>query len=383
MEFTIGIAGKPNAGKSTLFSSLTETMVAIGDYPFTTVEATRGMAYMKDKCPHTEIGRQCTPRRGKCINGIRYIPVEMMDVPGLIEGASEGKGMGNQFMDSLREASAIINLINPISDERKILPPESIIREAQEVENEIFLWFSSRFGSDWERFVKKISHMNIPAEEKILQKASFFGISLKDVRRIMSETGMNDNISLWGNEEIMEFTRAVMTKIRPIKRVVNKGDLIENTDELRKNNLRVISADYELSILKAYRAGLIRDMENISITDRAGERQRNALIKIREAYEKGHIERISSVIEDLVRKDLQKIVVYPVYDENKWTDREGNVLPDAFLMERGDTALDLAFKIHTDIGNGFIRAINGRTRMVLGKTYELNDRDVIRIVAKS
>ena len=302
MEFTIGIAGKPNAGKSTLFSSLTETMVAIGDYPFTTVEAARGMAYMKDKCPHTEIGKQCTPRRGKCINGIRYIPVEMMDVPGLIEGASEGKGMGNQFMDSLREASAIINLINPISDERKILSSESIIREAEEVEKEIFLWFSSRFGSDWERFVKKISHTNMPAEEKILQKASFFGISLKDVRRIMSETGMNDNISLWGNEEIMEFTRAVMTKIRPIKRVVNKGDLIENTEELRKNNLRVISADYELSILKAYRAGLISDMENISITDRAGERQRNALIKIREAYENGHIERISSVIEDLVRK---------------------------------------------------------------------------------
>ncbi len=383
MEFSIGITGKPNAGKSTLFSSLTETVVAIGDYPFTTVEANKGIAYIKEKCPHLELGKECNPRRGKCLNGIRYIPVEVMDVPGLIEGASQGKGMGNQFMDSLREASAIINLISPVTDEKKLLSPEEISRVAEEVENEIFLWFSSRFGSDWERFSKKVSHLSIPDEEKILMKASFFGITLKDVRKILSITKMNDNVSIWGEDQIMEFTKAVLSLIRPIKRVVNKGDLIEDVQELKKMGFHVISADYELSIMKAFKSGIIKDMNTLEAADKASLRQKEALDTIRSSYESGKLHRISDVISQIVKTDLQKIVVYPVYDENKWTDKDGNILPDAFLMEQGDTAEDLAFKIHTDIGRGFIRAINGRTKMVLGRSYELKDEDIIRIVAKT
>ncbi len=383
MEFSIGITGKPNAGKSTLFSSLTETVVAIGDYPFTTVEANKGIAYIKEKCPHLELGKECNPRRGKCLNGIRYIPVEVMDVPGLIEGASQGKGMGNQFMDSLREASAIINLISPVTDEKKLMSPEEISQVAEEVENEIFLWFSSRFGSDWERFSKKVSHLSIPDEEKILMKASFFGITLKDVRKILSITKMNDNVSIWGEDQIMEFTKAVLSLIRPIKRVVNKGDLIEDVQELKKMGFHVISADYELSIMKAFKSGIIKDMNTLEAADKASVRQKEALDTIRSSYESGKLHRISDVISQIVKTDLQKIVVYPVYDENKWTDKDGNILPDAFLMEQGDTAEDLAFKIHTDIGRGFIRAINGRTKMVLGRSYELKDGDIIRIVAKT
>ena len=383
MEFSIGITGKPNAGKSTLFSSLTETVVAIGDYPFTTVEPNKGIAYIKEKCPHLELGKECNPRRGKCLNGIRYIPVEVMDVPGLIEGASQGKGMGNQFMDSLREASAIINLISPVTDEKKLMSPEEISQVAEEVENEIFLWFSSRFGSDWERFSKKVSHLSIPDEEKILMKASFFGITLKDVRKILSITKMNDNVSIWGEDQIMEFTKAVLSLIRPIKRVVNKGDLIEDVQELKKMGFHVISADYELSIMKAFKSGIIKDMNTLEAADKASVRQKEALDTIRSSYESGKLHRISDVISQIVKTDLQKIVVYPVYDENKWTDKDGNILPDAFLMEQGDTAEDLAFKIHTDIGRGFIRAINGRTKMVLGRSYELKDGDIIRIVAKT
>ena len=383
MEFSIGITGKPNAGKSTLFSSLTETVVAIGDYPFTTVEPNKGIAYIKEKCPHLELGKECNPRRGKCLNGIRYIPVEVMDVPGLIEGASQGKGMGNQFMDSLREASAIINLISPVTDEKKLMSPEEISHVAEEVENEIFLWFSSRFGSDWERFSKKVSHLSIPDEEKILMKASFFGITLKDVRKILSITKMNDNVSIWGEDQIMEFTKAVLSLIRPIKRVVNKGDLIEDVQELKKMGFHVISADYELSIMKAFKSGIIKDMNTLEAADKASLRQKEALDTIRSSYESGKLHRISDVISQIVKTDLQKIVVYPVYDENKWTDKDGNILPDAFLMEQGDTAEDLAFKIHTDIGRGFIRAINGRTKMVLGRSYELKDGDIIRIVAKT
>ena len=82
-------------------------------------------------------------------------------------------------------------------------------------------------------------------------------------------------------------------------------------------------------------------------------------------------------------KSLGYIVVYPVLDETRWEDKNGNVLPDAYLMKEGDTALDLAYKIHTDIGKNFIRAVNGRTKRIIGKDYKLLNNDVIKVISNS
>ena len=84
-----------------------------------------------------------------------------------------------------------------------------------------------------------------------------------------------------------------------------------------------------------------------------------------------------------MRKLLNLVVAYPVEDETHWTDKKGNVLPDAFLVPKGSTAKDLAFRVHTDLGKGFIRAINARTKMVVGHDYALQDGDVIKIVARA
>ncbi|HEC81321.1 MAG TPA: TGS domain-containing protein, partial [Thermoplasmatales archaeon] len=77
------------------------------------------------------------------------------------------------------------------------------------------------------------------------------------------------------------------------------------------------------------------------------------------------------------------IVVYPVEDEHHLTDKQGRVLPDAYLVPKGSTARDLAYKVHTDLGEGFIRAIDARTHRVVGSEYKLKNGDIIRIVAKT
>ena len=92
---------------------------------------------------------------------------------------------------------------------------------------------------------------------------------------------------------------------------------------------------------------------------------------------------VQPCIEEAVRTLLNLIVVFPVEDETHWTDKKGNVLPDAFLVPRGSTAKDFAFRVHTDLGKGFIRAINARTRMVVGHDYAVQDGDVIKIVARA
>ena len=80
---------------------------------------------------------------------------------------------------------------------------------------------------------------------------------------------------------------------------------------------------------------------------------------------------------------LDLIVVYPVEDEHHLTDKEGRILPDAYFLPKGSTAQDLAYKVHTDIGDHFIRAIDARTQRVIGADHELKDGDVITIISNA
>jgi ribosome-binding ATPase YchF (GTP1/OBG family) len=98
----IGLVGKPSVGKSTFFKAATLAEVPIASYPFTTIKANHGIGYVKVECIDREFNTQCNPSHGFCINHWRFVPVELMDVAGLVPGASEGKGLGNQFLDDFR-----------------------------------------------------------------------------------------------------------------------------------------------------------------------------------------------------------------------------------------------------------------------------------------
>src|SRR5437899_9636740 len=89
-----GVVGKPNVGKSTFFAAATLQNVAIANYPFTTIKANRGTTYVRSPCPHTILGKPCNPVNSACSNGTRLIPVELIDVAGLVKGAHAGRGQG-------------------------------------------------------------------------------------------------------------------------------------------------------------------------------------------------------------------------------------------------------------------------------------------------
>jgi ribosome-binding ATPase YchF (GTP1/OBG family) len=89
---------------------------------------------------------------------------------------------------------------------------------------------------------------------------------------------------------------------------------------------------------------------------------------------------VQQVIDRTVRDVLGVVVAYPVEDEGKLSDKKGNVLPDAFLMPRGATALDLAFRVHTDVGKAFKGAIDCRTGKRVGKEHLLREGDVLKIL---
>ena len=91
---------------------------------------------------------------------------------------------------------------------------------------------------------------------------------------------------------------------------------------------------------------------------------------------------IIELLDQVLFDELQRIVVYPVQDESQWTDGDGNVLPDALVVQNGTQAKQLAYKVHTDLGDGFIKGVDGRTRRIVGAEHELSDSDVLRIHSK-
>ncbi|HKJ96867.1 MAG TPA: YchF-related putative GTPase [Thermoplasmataceae archaeon] len=387
----IGLIGKPNAGKSTLFSALTHNTAEIANYPFTTIKPNVGIALFPAECPEKVIGKKCSPREGMCRDGTRYIPIEVIDVPGLIPGASEGKGMGNEFLENIRDSDAIIHVfdasgtsqLDGTPSEEKLDP----LDEINFVRKELYDWFSSKLSKDWDKFSRKEDASKDKLEASLMKKLTGYGIDEKGISEIILKGSFPDKLSKWTEENFSEFTNSFFTYAKPILYLANKADLC-SPEEVRKiseslENCIFSAGEYELAIQKAFSSSLISsDSSDFQISGKATEKQKAALEKIRIFLANDYVERPQNLLEHVVRI-LHYIVVYPVYDETHWTDKNGNILPDAIMMKEGQNALDLAFRVHTEIGKGFIKAIDGRTKMVISKEHVLKEGDVIRIVAKT
>ena len=387
----IGLIGKPNVGKSTLFSALTKAPVDIANYPFTTLKPNVGIGWLTAKCPESEIGAKCTPREGSCANGIRYIPVEIIDVPGLIPGASEGKGMGNEFLDNIRDSEAIIHVFDASG---RTAPDGTPLQEARDpvedivaIENEMIAWMADRIYRDWNKFARKADASSERVERILETKIGTFGVREKQISLILTKDAFPAKLSHWESSHATTFASLVFRYIKPIIRVANKCDAAppEYIEKIRDfdENIYFISGEFELTLEKAMGASLINTMgKDFIVSEKANQAQRNALEKIRSFLSSQCLTRMDQILSHIVRDVLRYVVAYPVADESTWGDKKGNILPDAFLMPYGTTAHEMAFRVHSDIGEGFIKAIDCRTKRAIGKDHVIEDSEVVRIVSK-
>ena len=396
----LGIVGKPNVGKSTFFAAATLQTVEIGNYPFTTIEANRAIGYVRKPCPHLELGKQCNPKKSLCIEGTRYIPVELIDVAGLVPEAHAGRGLGNKFLDDLRHADALIHIIDVSGStdaEGNPVPKGSRdpCKDVDFLDKEIAYWIADIIGRGWTRIARRLEAEKVKIEVAIAERLSGLNINDKQVHAAISHLNLDEKPSRWKEEDILALSFEIRRIAKPMVIAANKADITDEEylnkflQRCREKGYDVIpiSADYELALRRAAKAGFVDYKpgdEDFKILkeDELSAAQLKALEKIREFMHKFGGTGVQRVIEHTVFNVLQMIAVYPVEDEHKWTDKDGNVLPDVYLFPLGSTALDLAYKVHTDLGENFIRAVDGRSKKILGHDYELKDGDVIKIIAR-
>lgn len=395
----IGLVGKPSVGKSTFFKAATLAEVEIASYPFTTIKANHGVGYVKVDCIDKEFNAQCNPRTGFCINHNRFVPIDLMDVAGLVPGASEGKGLGNQFLDDLREADVFIQIVDCsgiTNSEGKLLNEGEEYDFTEDVvflEKELDNWYYNILVKAWKTFARKIEIEDTKFSEAVAKQFSGLKVKEDQVKNVLLNLGLPERASMWSDEQLRKFANGLRKESKPMIIAANKIDSEKGEENYKKlkekfSDYLVVpcSADSELALRQAAKAGLIKYIpgeKDFEIVKELNEKQSEALDKIKknvlEKFEFGT--GVQKVLNSAVFDILKYISIFPA-GANKLGDSKGNILPDCFLLPEGSTALDFAYYLHTDFGKNFIKAIDARSKMAWGKEHVLKNRDALEIVTR-
>jgi len=422
----IGLVGKPNVGKSTFFAASTLIPVDIANYPFCTIEPNVGFSFIPSRlqCPCGSLrarleedgraqfgddrgGSICSPRTGSCEGHQRYVPCMLVDVAGLVPGASQGRGRGNAFLSDLAECDALIQVIdvagttdiegNPTGlKATKEQAIEQALAEVDFLTGELDAWILGLVKDGWSRGARRIQAEGVKGFTQFLQeRLSGLGATDSICQRSFDAFAQQHQDMTspwdWSDDVLMILASSIREHLFPIFVAGNKADLApEGVLEHLKDVLPSFtpcSAETELALRQAGKAGFITYVagntsfelnENQSMNDA----QKKGLSVLAERVEKLQGTGLIQLLDQVLFDELERIVVYPVQDESQWTDGDGNVLPDALVVQNGIQAKQVAYKVHSDLGDGFIKGVDGRTRRIVGAEHELSDGDVLRIHSK-
>jgi hypothetical protein len=384
-------------GKSTFFSAATLATVEIANYPFTTIKPNRGIGYLRTQCVCKELNVKDNPVNSVCIDGVRLIPVELVDTAGLVPDAWQGRGLGNQFLDEVRKADALIHIVDAAGStdlEGRLVKPgtHDPLEDVRFLEREITMWIVQILKRDWLKIARTVESSRTDLFSALEERLSGLSIIRKHILEALHKTGLPaDKPTTWNDEEFFGFVDTLRTVSKPMLIAANKIDMPpaeENVERLKETGYTVVPccAEAELALRRAAEKGLIRYLpgdRDFEVKDPASmvDRQKKALEIVRDKVLQHRTTGVQEAINTAFFKLLDMIVVYTVEDAERLSDHNGRVLPDARLIPKGTTAKELAYIIHTELGENFIHAVDAKTRMRRGEGHVLQDRDIISIIS--
>jgi len=394
----VGIVGAPNQGKSTFFNASTLAGAEAANYPFTTIKANQGVGYLRIECVCKEFGVNCNPRQGSCTDGQRFVPVTLLDVAGLVPGAHQGKGLGNQFLNDLSQAAVLVHVIDASGQTNSTgekVPPGQYdpCETVRFLEQEIDLWYLSILDKNWGKFARRVQLEKGKLSDQIAEQFSGLGVTESQVIQAISDCKLTEkDATHWSEDDLRAFATRARELAKPMIIAANKIDVegaYENYQRMVKEfpqyTIIPTSAESELALRRAEKAGLIDYLpgdSDFKIKDESklDEKQKRGLEVIRELLKKHGSTGVQEVLNTAVFDLLGYIAIFPG-GVHKLSDSEGRVLPDVFLLPPESTPLDFAYTIHSDLGDNFICGIEVRTKKNIGKDHKLKHRDVIEIMA--
>jgi ribosome-binding ATPase YchF (GTP1/OBG family) len=399
MPIKIGLIGKTNTGKTTFFNSATLSSEDISSYPFTTKSPVSGIAHAISLCVHPEFKIQDNPNNSKCLDGWRYVPIELIDLPGLIKDAWKGKGLGNQFLSIATQSDALLHVVDAsggIDSTGKITEAGTgdPISDFADIEEELIMWYLKILEGNRDK-ISKLIQTGTDVLDAITEPYRGIGVSKTHVKDTFHATNLEEkNFDDFNMDDSKKFASYLRKISKPTLIVANKVD-VEGADKNfarlreRYNDSIVIpvSGDSEFVLRRAEQKGLIKyspGSESFEIlkSDELNEKQINALDFIKRGIMGEYMRTgVQFAINVAVFKLLKMNSIYPVADEQNMADKKGRILPDLILLKDGSTISDLAKEIHTDLTKGLLYGKDLRYNLRLPTDYQLRDRDVVSLVS--
>lgn len=398
----IGIVGKPSVGKSTFFKAATLADVEIANYPFTTIKPNHAVGFVKIKDAAQQFGKIANPRLGYVQKTWRFVPVDLMDVAGLVPDAHKGEGMGSQFLNDLNQADALVHVIDAsgsVNARGEAVEPGSYdpSNDIKFLEIELDYWYLEILKKGWDRFSRVMQQEKQESFKAIAKQMSGLGVNEDIAKQALELLNLTELPAVnWTSDQLLNLAGELRKQTKPMIIAANKVDHPEGKKNYRKlrddfPNYTIIpcSSESELALKEATKHGLIDYVpgeQDFEITElgmnKLSDQQKSALEFIKKSVLQENVEGtgVQAVLNNVVFGILKYKAIHPG-GVGKLEDSNGNVIPDCFLMKGDATALDFAYKLHTDFGKNFIKAVNVKTRLPVGKDHVLDHLDIIEIMS--
>jgi len=397
MSYAIGLVGKPSVGKSTFFNAATMNDVPEGAYPFTTIDPSVGEAYVRVECAAPEFDETCTPSVGYCDDGTRFVPVQLVDVAGLIPGAHEGKGLGNQFLSDLNEADVLVHVVDfsgKTDSEGEPTEGHDPRDDIDFLEDELDMWYLGILEKGIERFESKYHGADASIEADLAEQMSAFRTNEDEIKQTILSEGLDLDPATWDETDRESLAREIRKRTKPMVIAANKMDTPEaqaNYDAITSDpeyeHLTVVpvSAHAEKALKSANEAGVVEYVPGAGdfevVGDVSGE-QAAGLEQIREFVTAFNGTGVQDAIETALFDELGTKAVFPG-GADAMGDDQGRVMRDCWILPERATTKDLAYHLHSDIGDGLLHAMDCRSGRQIGTGHELDHRDVVELVTTS